>query len=248
MKVWGLTRLYTNCGWKGDEEEEEEEEEELVLRLVRSSIVAARVSTGSQEHRCNISSAIKPSHTRPRIKKGLGPVCKSAMGIEKMLLYSKLTSSRNGKTPNTNELLNTIGKNSPSFHTPHFVSPTTCPILNTLALAPISIALATTCSPTNLLLAYPVAETALKLFCKASGILDPAVAFKATETELAKKNFAGEGRLTFMESERRLWRPRICVSKDFKGRLKFTGQAMWITSANSRLSNENADGDRLKVG
>lgn len=208
---------------------------------MRSRITVASVSTGSHEQRhiALISYHIpSPQNCRER-----------GWGVENRKHAILLTSDNKGNTPNTNELLIIIGKNYPSFRTPSSVSPTSCPILNTYALAPASsTALNTTCSPTNLYLAYPVAETCVQCDCKDSGTTEQAGEFNAMDIDDAKKSCADCGRFTHVDSESRLCRPRMYGSKALSGRLKFTGQAMWMMSAHSRFSKAEVEGSRLKSG
>lgn len=98
-------------------------------------------------------------------------------------------------------LLMINGKASVSFHTPAFVSPTTCPILRTVALAPkLSTAAWTIRSPTNFEAAYPVCETCSGDWIGASGIRAGAGVPSAAEMELQKMSLAGVERVLESDS------------------------------------------------
>ena len=138
------------------------------------------------------------------------------------------TSSSAGMHPRTAIDLTNPGTASSIFHFPISVSPTNCPILIICTSAPASAAFATTCSATNLLLAYPVFCAHLGPCTRPSLTAVPAGALPATEMEEQKMNRAGLSAETDKEILMRFWTAAMCGVKEGRGRLKFTGQAAWM--------------------
>lgn len=162
----------------------------------------------------------------------------------------KQTSSRSGNTPNVTALLIINGIASVPLHTPTLLSPTICPILNTLACTPAPLAAAPTIlSVTSFDLAYPIpcacasSGTCVSLILAGSGV--PA----AAEIELQKKKRAGRGVCTDRHRRRKLCAPAMwCVSNEATPMLKFTAQALWTTAVRVLRRWESVAASRPRSG